>query len=398
MYVTRPLSMYRKSPSSLEIPPPDAPYSGYLVITDEEAEYEDTCCWRICRRKNVKKLPFPQDKLFSVFHPSENEQTTSIRVWFLPVPDHSLSSNRYYVIRAKGRHKGKVYKCSREGDIVSCCFNNLLNDKSPKPFNLKDLYQIFKFHTHQSGGFFAKSIAPDGIPPKFLRKKGWKVRISGSYRSCKLNEALGVDVPLREKLPSFHFPISRKNSPPLVVGKWYIPFIFVKESARKVKQQMKKSMFYSMTLEQKWEEIYSCGRNEHENENQNEDDVVIVNVYVEREKVLICGMEATKNGTIDNNGFMLFRVYNPYNKRRVSVGLSSAIIENMRWVEEQGGWVYGHGKERVVTVKEEVTCQNEWNRFGCYVLVESFCLRTLDGKLVLRYDFRHTHKIKCKWE
>lgn len=281
---------------------------------------------------------------------------------------------------------------------MSCCFNNLLNDKSPKPFNLKDLHQIFKIHTHQSGGFFAKSITPDGIPPKFLRKKGWKVRISGSYRSCKLNEALGVDFPLRENLPSFHFPISRKNSPPLVVGKWYIPFIFVKESARKVKQQMKKSMFYSMTLEQKWEEIFSCGRNEHENENQNEDDVVIVNVYVEREKVLICGTEATKNGTIDNNGFMLFRVYNPYNKRRVSVGLSSAIIENMRWVEEQGGWVYGNGRERVVTVKEEVTCQNEWNRFGCYVLVESFCLRTLDGKLVLRYDFRHTHKIKCKWE
>ncbi|CAI8594183.1 unnamed protein product [Vicia faba] len=397
MYVTRPLSMYRKSPSTSEIPPPDAPYSGYLVITDEEAEDEDTCCWRMCRRKNVKRLPFPQDKTFSVFHPSENEQASSIKVWFLPVPDHALSSNRYYVIRAKGRHKGKVYKCSREGDIVSCCFNNILNDKSPKPFNLKDLYQIFKIHTHQSGGFFAKSITPDGIPPKFLRKKGWKVRISGSYRSCKLNEALGVDVPLREKLPSLNFPISRKRSPNLVVGKWYIPFIFVKENGRKVKQQMKKSMFYSMTLEQKWEEIYSCGR-DYDNENESENNVVKLNVFVEREKVLICGMEATKNGRVDDNGFIWFRVYNPYDKRRVSVGLSSAIIDNMRWVEEQGGWVYGHGRERDVSVEEEVTCQSEWNRFGCYVLVESFCIRTLDGKFVLRYDFRHTHKIKCKWE
>jgi hypothetical protein len=47
--------------------------------------------------------------MFSVFHPSENEQTSSIMVWFLPVPDNSLSSHWYYVIRAKGRHKG--YEC-----------------------------------------------------------------------------------------------------------------------------------------------------------------------------------------------------------------------------------------------------------------------------------------------
>lgn len=117
--------MYRKSPSTAEIPPPDAPYSGYLVITDEEAEDEDTCCWRICRRKNVKRLPFPQDKMFSVFHPSENEQASSVKVWFLPVPDHALSSNRYYVIRAKGRHKGYVY--FGLFIIVFECIRNLRN-------------------------------------------------------------------------------------------------------------------------------------------------------------------------------------------------------------------------------------------------------------------------------
>lgn len=108
MYVTRPLSMYRRSPSTLSIPPPDAPYSGYLVITDEEAEAEDACCWRLFRRKRVKKLPFPQDKIFSITHGSEYEQTSNTKVWFLPVPDHPLSSNRYYVIRAKGRNKGYV--------------------------------------------------------------------------------------------------------------------------------------------------------------------------------------------------------------------------------------------------------------------------------------------------
>ncbi|CAL0332743.1 unnamed protein product [Lupinus luteus] len=50
-------------------------------------------------------------------------------------------------------------------------YSNILSDKESKPFNLKDLYQIFKIHSHQSGGSFSKSIAPGGIPPTFLRKK-----------------------------------------------------------------------------------------------------------------------------------------------------------------------------------------------------------------------------------
>ncbi|XP_057445402.1 uncharacterized protein LOC130737607 isoform X2 [Lotus japonicus] len=288
----------------------------------------------------------------------------------------------------------KACKSSREGDIVSCCFTDLLNDKGPKPFSLKDLYQIFKIHSHQSGGFFAKSIAPDGIPPSFLRKKGWRIQISGSYKSCRLREALGVDAPLREKLPDFNFPISRKNSPPVVVGNWYCPFIFVREGSAKARHQMKKSMFYSMRLEQRWEEIYSCGSDESEGDV----DVVVVNVLVEREVVRVSGMEASKSGRTDANGFFWFRAYNPYTRRRANVGLSSAIFEHMRWVEEQGGWAHGHGKERMVRVREEVRSQTQWVRFGCYVLVESFCLRTLDGKLVLRYDFRHTHHVKFKWE
>ncbi|KAL1291799.1 hypothetical protein HN51_060310 [Arachis hypogaea] len=394
MYVTRPLSMYRRSPSTLEVATPDAPYSGYLVITDEEAEAEDACCWRLCRRKNVKRLPFPQDKIFRVSHSSEYQQTSDTKVWFVPVPNHPLSSNRYYIIRARGRYKGKACKCSREGDIIRCCFSDLLNDQKPKPFNLKDLYQIFKIHNHHTGGFFAKSITPDGIPPTFLRKKGWRLRISGSYRSCRLSEALGVDAPLREQLPDFNFTVSRKRSPPVIVGKWYCPFIFVREGKR-VKKQMNKSLFYVMTLEQKWEEIYSCGSDEISEEGN----VVIVNAYVEREVALVSGMEATKHSRSDCNSMFWFRAVNPYNRRRVSVGLSSAIIENMRWVQEAGGWVNGNGRERVVRVREEVKSESdEWQRFACYVLVESFCLRTLEGRLVIRYDFRHTHKIKYKWE
>jgi hypothetical protein len=50
----------------------------------------------------------------------------------------------------------------------------------------------------------------------------------------------------------------------------------------------------------KREEIYSCQRNEHEHENGNE--IVIVNVYFEREKVLIFGMEAIKECVCERKG------------------------------------------------------------------------------------------------
>lgn len=104
MYVTRPLSLYRKSPNALEDEPPaEGPYSGYLVITDEEAEEQDTFCFGAIKRKAVEKLPFPQDKILNVVHSSEVEETMVTRVWFIPVLDQPLASNHYYVIRAKGR-------------------------------------------------------------------------------------------------------------------------------------------------------------------------------------------------------------------------------------------------------------------------------------------------------
>ncbi|KAG2709989.1 hypothetical protein I3843_04G004400 [Carya illinoinensis] len=394
MYVTRPLSMYRKSPITLSEQPPDAPYSGYLVITDEEAEAADSFCWGICKRKRVKKLPFPQDKILTIFYSSEYGETTTTKVLFIPVLDKPLSSNRYYVVRAKGQYKGKVCKCSREMDVMTCCFSDTLRDKRAKPFNLRDLYQQVQIHSHQSGGFFAKSIAPDGIPPKFLRKKGWKVRGS-SFNRVRLGEALGLDASLRELLPDFNFPIFRKRSASVVVGKWYCPFIFVREKTR-VRRQMKKTMFYTMTLEQKWEEIYSRGKA------NSEDNVVIVNADVQREVTLVARQEAVKDDRHAQNGFIWFRVDNSQNGRRarrvVGVGLSYAIVENMRWVQEAGGWVNGAEREVKVERVEQITSESEWQRFGCYVLVESFVLRRMDGSLVLKCDFRHTHRTRCKWE
>ncbi|KAL6139961.1 hypothetical protein ACLB2K_058262 [Fragaria x ananassa] len=347
MYVTKSLSMYRKSPNTLSIQPPDAPYSGHLVVTDEEAEAQDSCCWGICKREQIKQLPFPQDKILTVVYTSDYQEATTTKVWFIPVLDQPLSSNCYYVIKANGRHKGKACRCSKERDIMNCCFRDFLRDKKPVPLNLRNIYQQVKIHRHQGGGFFAESVAPDGVPPKFLRKKGWEIRSSSLYR-WQLSDALGLDTSLRLRFPDFNFPIFKKRSASNVVGK--------------------------------------C----------NEGNVVNVDVSVQREVAFVSAAEAVKDDRNGRTGFTWFKAYNPDSRKLVTVGLSSAIVQNMKWVLEAGGWVTGDEKDTRVQKVEEIT--DGWRKFGCYVLVESFKLRRMDGSLVLRHDFRHTNTIRSKWE
>ncbi|KAK3212137.1 hypothetical protein Dsin_016843 [Dipteronia sinensis] len=397
MYVTRPLSLYRNFPSSLSIEPHEAggPYSGFLVITDEEAEAKDTFCWGTCKLRGVKRLPFPQDKVVSVVHSSDIQETIVTKVWFIPLLDQPLSSNRYYVVRAKGKYKGQACKSSREMDIGVCCFSNVIKDMKPKPFDHRNIYQQFKIHRHHRNSFFTKSAATDGLPPEFLRKKGWELRTSSRLlRTNELSEALGLDNSLRTLLPSSNFPITNKRSPLNVVGNWYCPFVFVKEEVR-LRHQMKISVFYKMTLEQWWEEIGNW-----ENVNDEDISVVNVNINVRREVNSVFGREAVKDGRVGHYGFVWFRVCERSNGRgssRGSMGLSVAIVEKMKWVQEEGGWIDGKEKEVKVERVEEIRSEG-WKKFGCYVLVESFVLRRMDGSLVLRCDFRHTHRVRCKWE
>ncbi|KAM7255928.1 hypothetical protein ACFE04_011669 [Oxalis oulophora] len=111
MYATRPLSLLRKHPSTLTKKPDDeeGPYSGYLVITDEEAETQDTSCWGLCKNKVVQKLPFPSDKILRISYFDDNfyqQEISATKVFIFPVLDQPLSSNRYHVIRAKAKYKG----------------------------------------------------------------------------------------------------------------------------------------------------------------------------------------------------------------------------------------------------------------------------------------------------
>lgn len=286
----------------------------------------------------------------------------------------------------------KACTSRRECDITTCCFRDMSTDKKPKPLNPKNTYQQFKILRHHAGGFFAKSVAPGGLPPKFLRRKGWTVRCSGLNRLSPI-DAPGLDSPARAPLPGFDFSAYNSRSPRVEVGKWLCPFPFVKERGIGAKRQMRKSLLYTVTLEQCWEEIFSAG-----NSNAGRD-AVRFEVDVKREASVIGGFECVRR---DEGSMSWFRVYNPGGKKGViGVGLSYAIVEHMRWVLEEGGWVSGGGDRdgyESVRVEESGCVGVAWKRFCCYVLVESFVLRRLDGTLVLKCSFRHTHRIKCKWE
>ncbi|PSR84975.1 Protein of unknown function DUF1262 protein [Actinidia chinensis var. chinensis] len=394
MYVTRPLSLYLRSPESLSLPP-EGPNSGYLVLQDEESE--TTTCFGLCKNRYIFNLPFPQNKNLIVRYSSgsgDDRHVSHDEASFIPVLNQPLSSNRYYAIKPHGSRKGEAYACSKEEDMTTCCFCQCIKDVKPRPFDPNDIYLQFEVFPYEaacsSGGMFvAKSVAPDGFPPYFLRRKGWEI-YTKTPKTYELGEALGADISLRARLPEFGFPVSKQESEGVVVGKWYCPFMFVKDGP--LRDQMKNSMFYEMTLEQRWENIFTCENNSY---GQGNGSSVSLEVEVHREMVTVGGREAVWDENCGVDGVVWFRV------GEVSLGLSFLLVERIKWEEERGGWVRGEKRKVVVNRREEfdgVMGGGGWRRFGCYVLVERFVLRRVDGSVVLTYDFKHTHHIRSKWE
>ena len=110
MYVTRPLSLLRRSPELLSLVPREGPNLGYLILFDEECE--TTTCFGLCKETSIGALPFPQNKDLTVYQTSGAVEDSSSdddnHVLFIPVLDQPLSSNCYYVIWRQGKHKGYV--------------------------------------------------------------------------------------------------------------------------------------------------------------------------------------------------------------------------------------------------------------------------------------------------
>ncbi|KAK9064653.1 hypothetical protein SSX86_016035 [Deinandra increscens subsp. villosa] len=405
MYVTRSLSHYYASPEAL-YHPPEGPNSGYLVIQDEDSETYS--CFGRFKNGYLARLPFPQNKRLTTRYLTSYGQyqyVDSNEVVFIPVLNQPLSSNRYYAVNPHGPHKGEAFASSKEEDMGKCCFSSYVLDVQPRPLDPHDLYQQFEIVPYFTpcknySGFYMKSLADDGYPPQFLSRKGWTMHTK-TPTNYELSEAKGIDDSLRSSLPDLNFPPSTRMSNHVVVGKWYCPFVFIKEGS--LGDQVKKSVFYEMTLEQRWERVF-----EHEKKHDNEGDDVSVEASFHSEAVFVgeSRNEAKwdERKVVDGNykyssnilTVIWFTCLGGDNEKKESVGLNLAIVERMRWEEEKVGWV--GGGEKMIERMERFERIGGWKKYGCYVLVERFVLKRMDGSLVLTYDFGHSHQIKSIFE
>ena len=283
---------------------------------------------------------------------------------------------------------------SREEDTRTCCFCTFINDVKPRPLDPLDIYQQFRIKDMKYHGFTAVSVAEDGFPPLFLRRKYWNVNMRPP-RHYQLDEALGLNSSLRALLPVLNFSPSNSSSETVVVGKWYCPFVFVKECDGELEEQMKKSVFYVVTLEQRWDKIFGC-----ENGENSDGKDVYVDVLVEREWACVDEKEAVCDWGHVDNGVMWFRsAKNGEGEEAGLLRLSVLVAERMRWEQERDGWRIDENERKVkVKRREEFEGKGKWRKFGCYVLVERFVFKRMDGSVLLTHDFKHISQIRCIWE
>lgn len=296
--------------------------------------------------------------------------------------------------------------CSREEDKTTCCFCTCVNDVPPRPFKHDDLYlQVEVQPLPRTRRFSAGAVAADGIPPEYLRRKGSKVSTESSKYDLA-DDANGVDVPLRRRTPDLGCGGgSTSPSPVVVVGRWYVPFIFVRvdddERRRVRKDLVRRCMFYRMTLEQSWKQIYSCTR---ETPATTAPEQVTVMATVRRSEPRLGGTYLPQEEEVGADGVKWFRPAAATTAAvgRRALGLNVVVCERMRWELERGGWVAGdEDEERIERVERcdvEGLQGRQWDKFECFMLVETFVLTRMDGSVALSYQFSHTDKIRTRWE
>lgn len=297
----------------------------------------------------------------------------------------------------------EAFVCAKEEELEAFCCYSYAPETQPQPFDPSDPFQQMVIGLHGrtispwGSDFDLVSSTADGFAPGFLgRKEGWKLYVNCEAEEFDLpDDARGLDKALRERLPGLDFPLSGPASK-VKIGKWYVPFVFVKEGAPKtMRDERRASMFYSVALEQRWEKIYGVERRSDEEE---EGSIVTVDCSVRSEVARIGDREAEIVRDVGDSGLVWFKSGDGSGVDS-RVGLSSVLVERIKWEEERGGF-YGVGKVKEVRVERREECGGnfKWKRFGCYVLVERFVFQRMDGTLALSYEFRHTHQVRTKWE
>lgn len=186
----------------------------------------------------------------------------------------------------------------REVERVTCCFcirfNHVHRYKKPQP-DPYDIHQQVVITTTSSPScsyYHAKPADPNAILPAYLMSS-WTLENRTSTLRL-IDDAKGLNVELRSKLPGLDMSV--------VVGKWYVPFLFVKEGD--IIDQVKISMYYNMTLHQRWEEVFFY-ENVH-----NEDCIqVAVDVDLEAQVIKVEGQKINIETTnLDAKGIVWFQV------------------------------------------------------------------------------------------
>ncbi|KAJ6900955.1 hypothetical protein NC652_026906 [Populus alba x Populus x berolinensis] len=393
MYVTRRLSMYQKDRSALSLPPPDGPDTGILVIQDIENDFKHCFGFRCpifgsCLSFDITTgLPLPQNTVLEACN-----MNSWIYIQPIPVINKPLSAGVYYILNSGfGCQRGLAYTSSGAKSQYKFCFScEAVHDFGPKPLDASNKHQQF-YITRGGSGFRFKSLASDGHDPKRLQSLH---RMSSEIKRSdfQLDDVSGLDHSLRGCLPEFDFPLSRGSSDAVVVGKWYCPFMFIKEKNVALPNQVTRSRFYEMTLKQQWVRIFSCSNC---NDNSTAGDSIAFDVDVETEVVYVFGMENCQNAKVIDR-IKWFEGLDKEGEAVPSVGLDRVIIEKIIRDQESFGWV--RGKDKVKGVERFEGEAKEWKEFGCYMLVERYILRRHDKTLVLTWEFRHAHRIRCKWE
>ncbi|CAM0872766.1 unnamed protein product [Alopecurus aequalis] len=336
MYATKPLSLFKSHPEAAARPPPEGRNSGYLVVKgDEDGDDDETCCWGQCGGTRVRDLPFPQDRLLTLRyteHHGESSTTYTDSVVFVPVPDQTIASNRYYA----------------------------------RPFDPADVYQQIEIVQRRRGRFTAKAVAADGFPHFLYRKKYWRVYASKTKNHFDLGDAPGINTALRSRQladASLLDAIPTATPMPTAVGKWYCPFYLVKEEGVSPSEQMGRGAFYEVVLKQNWEPVHGGSRMYSTR--------VLVGGNVEARQEVSSGAE--RHG----DGYVWFRA-----AAGQSVGVCASVWDRMRWEEYRGGWVDEEEEAGKVA--------------GQSVLVERFVVKRMDGSVLVAFDFVHLNKVRGK--
>lgn len=186
-------------------------------------------------------------------------------------------------------------------------------------------------------------------------------------KNFDLGEARGLDAALRSRqlsdagiLDAFPAPT---NS---AVGKWFSPFFLVKEDGVAPREQMERSAFYEVTLEQRWEPVHVHGAGPKLGSKR-----ALIGGSVEAKQE--AGISRSRHG----DAYVWFRAA----ATGQHLGVCKSVLERMRWEESRGGWV-----------DEE---EDPEKMAGGSVLVERFVVKRLDGTVVVAFDFLHLNKVRA---